>query len=80
MSKEIEGESEGDTPGKAVTLVEVWHTVEFAAVTQEGMSEVMVDPGNVVVIREYDVDLDVDMLVDAAVRVAEERQIVEAMN
>ncbi len=44
------------------------------------MSEVMVDPGNVVVIREYVVDLDVDMLVDAAVRVAEERQIVEAMN
>jgi hypothetical protein len=44
------------------------------------MREVMVDPGTVVVMREIDVDLDVDMLVDANVRVAEEWQTVEAMN
>lgn len=38
------------------------------------------DPGTADVIRENDVDLNVDMLVDADVAVAEERQIVEAMN
>lgn len=62
-----------------ITEVKVRHKVVLDAVEHTGTSDVMTDPGIDDVILEIDVDLDVDMLVLADVRVGEERQVVESM-